>query len=373
MRAAHKAKVGTKREPVGETVTSLDTGIITAESGIRFVNTSRIGTSNGGVVPSTLDAHRPLGDILNYILTYVNIILLIIFIFLPIVLVLTRHITDPLVRLQEKMRQIDINKSNEKLEWNSKDEIGDLINQYNQLVVELEKSAAELRRTTTESAWRGVARQVAHEIHNSLTPMRLSVQLLQRGMENGAADLDKQVERTSAMLIEQIDALSDIASSFSQYAKLPVNTPQPFDLAELVGNVVNLYNNTENIKFHYMYDVSKDHTLNGDKTNLNSAIGNLIKNATQAIGLKPDGRIDVTLQATETDYVIAVKDNGKGIKEEDKKMIFLPNFTTKTGGSGVGLSLTYNIIQSAKGKITFESQEGKGTEFVVRLPKNQES
>jgi signal transduction histidine kinase len=134
--------------------------------------------------------------------------------------------------------------------------------------------------------------------------------------------------------------------------------------------VVNLYDNTENIEFNYEYDKTQDHTYNGDKTNLNSAIGNIIKNATQAIGSKPDGRIDVILKSTETQFIISVKDNGKGIKEEDKSQIFLPNFTTKSGGSGVGLSLTYNIVQSAGGTITFESQEWEGAEFIIELPKN---
>ena len=307
-------------------------------------------------------------EILYYVLTYVNIILLIVFVFLPVVLIITRRVTDPLVRLQEKMRLVDINKKNEKLEWKSKDEIGALINQYNQLIEALEKSAAELKRTTTESAWRGVARQVAHEIKNSLTPMRLSVQMLQHNMENGQAT-PEQMQRTANTLIEQIDALSDIASSFSRYAKLPENHPQPLDLAELVGNVVNLYNNIENIKFSYQVEPDTDFTFNGDKTNLNSAVGNLVKNAVQAIGNKPDGRIDVTLRSTEKSFVIGVKDNGKGIREEDKKMIFVPNFTTKTGGSGVGLSLTYNIVQAAGGTISFESQEGEGAEFVINLPR----
>ncbi len=307
-------------------------------------------------------------EILYYVLTYINIILLIIFGFLPVVLIITRRVTDPLVRLQEKMRLVDINKSNEKLEWKSKDEIGALIDQYNQLIEELEKSAAELKRTTTESAWRGVARQVAHEIKNSLTPMRLSVQMLQHNIENGQVT-PEQMQRTANTLIEQIDALSDIASSFSRYAKLPENHPQPLDLAELVGNVVNLYNNIENITFNYQVEPETDFTFNGDKTNLNSAVGNLVKNAVQAIGNKPDGRIDVTLQSTEESVVIAVKDNGKGIKEEDKKMIFVPNFTTKTGGSGVGLSLTYNIVQQAGGTISFESQEGEGAKFTIKLPR----
>lgn len=308
-------------------------------------------------------------EILNYVLTYINFILLISFIFLTIVLMITRKITDPLVRLQEKMRQIDINKTNEQLEWKSTDEIGALIDQYNLLVVELEKSAAELRRTAAESAWRGVARQVAHEIKNSLTPMRLSVQLLQRSAEQQGGEIEERVQRTTCTLLEQIDALSDIASSFSQYAKMPVNNPQPLDLAELVGNLVNLYDNADNIEFVFNVDRSNDYTFNGDKTNLNSAIGNVIKNATQAIGDKPNGRIEVTLKAEEKTFVIQVKDNGKGIKEEDKKLIFVPNFTTKSGGSGVGLSLTYNIIQAAGGTITFESREGEGATFVIEIPR----
>ena len=301
-------------------------------------------------------------------LTYVNIILVLLGVALIFVIGITKKLTQPLTLIQNKLGDIKIDQKNEPIEWKRNDEIGALVKQYNQLIVELEKSAAELKRTTAESAWRDVARQVAHEIKNSLTPMRLSVQMLQRNIENGKAT-PEQTQRTSNTLIEQIDALSDIASSFSRYAKLPENHPQPLDLAELVGNVVNLYDNKENIVFGFIYDQTKDYTFNGDKTNLNSAVGNLVKNATQAIGTKNDGKIEVRLEATEKTFVIAVKDNGKGIKEEDKGRIFLPNFTTKTGGSGVGLSLTYNIVQAAGGTIDFESTEGEGAEFVITLPK----
>lgn len=307
-------------------------------------------------------------EIKDFMLTYTNIIIILLSVALLFVMVITRKLTKPLSLIQNKMGNIKIDQKNEPIEWKGNDEIGALVKQYNQLIVELEKSAAELKRNATESAWRGVARQVAHEIKNSLTPMRLSVQLLQRNIENGKAT-PEQTQRTANTLIEQIDALSDIASSFSRYAKLPENHPQPLNLAELIGNVVNLYDNAENITFSYVYDKSKDHTFNGDKTNLNSAVGNLIKNAVQAIGSKPDGKIDVSLKSEENRFVIIVKDNGKGIKEEDKDQIFLPNFTTKTGGSGVGLSLTYNIVQAAGGTISFESQEGEGAEFVIELPK----
>ena len=315
---------------------------------------------------STTELHS---EIKNFVLTYINIMLVILGIALVFILSLTKRLTQPLALIQNKLGDIKIDQKNEPIEWEGNDEIGALVKQYNQLIAELEKSAAELKRTTAESAWRGVARQVAHEIKNSLTPMRLSVQLLQRNMEQGKAT-PEQIQRTTNTLIEQIDALSDIASSFSTYAKLPENHPAPLDLAELVGNVVNLYDNAGNITFNYDYDASANHTFNGDKTNLNSAVGNLVKNAVQAIGTKPDGKIDVRLKSTETAFVISVKDNGKGIKEEDKSQIFLPNFTTKTGGSGVGLSLTYNIVQAAGGTISFESQEGEGAEFIIELPKN---
>ena len=308
-------------------------------------------------------------EIKDFVLTYINIILVLLGIALIFILSLTKRLTEPLSLIQNKLGDIKIDQKNEPIEWKRDDEIGALVKQYNQLIVELEKSAAELKRTTTETAWRGVARQVAHEIKNSLTPMRLSVQLLQRNIDNGKAT-PEQIQRTTNTLIEQIDALSDIASSFSRYAKLPENHPQPLDLAELVGNVVNLYDNAENIEFRYDFDKAKNHTYNGDKTNLNSVVGNLIKNAVQAIGSKADGKIYVTLKSIETQFVISVKDNGKGIKEEDKDRIFLPNFTTKSGGSGIGLSLTYNIVQAAGGTISFESQEGEGAEFIIELPKN---
>ena len=314
---------------------------------------------------SSTDLHNQIRD---FILTYLNITILLFGGALVVSLLIMRRLTQPLSLIQNKLGDIKIDKKNEPIEWKNNDEIGALVNQYNHLIVELEKSAAELKRTTAESAWRGVARQVAHEIKNSLTPMRLSVQLLQRNIDNGKAT-PEQIQRTTNTLIEQIDALSDIASSFYRYDKLPENHPQPLDLAELVGNVVNLYDNVDNIKFLYDFDKAKDHTYNGDKTNLNSAVSNLVKNAVQAIGSKPDGRIDVTLKNVDKQFIISVKDNGKGIKDEDKSSIFLPNFTTKSGGSGVGLSLTFNIVHAAGGTISFESQEGVGAEFVIALPK----
>jgi signal transduction histidine kinase len=329
------------------------------------VNGNTLAYLNTPYFSSNTDLHN---EIKNFVLTYINIILVLLGVAIVVILHLTKRITQPLALIQSNLSKYELIGKNEPIEYKGEDEIGQLVQEYNNLIVKLHKSVEELKRTTTESAWRGVARQVAHEIKNSLTPMRLSIQMLQRNMENGKATTE-QIQRTNNTLIEQIDALSDIASSFSSYAKLPENHPQPLDLAELVGNVVNFYDNVGNITFTYNYDPNQNHTFNGDKTNLNSAVTNVVKNAVQAIGSKQEGRIDVSLTTTENTFVIRVKDNGKGIKEEDKDKIFLPNFTTKTGGSGVGLSLTYNIIITAGGTISFESTEGEGAEFIIELPK----
>lgn len=220
-------------------------------------------------------------------------------------------------------------------------------------------------------AWREMARQVAHEIKNPLTPMRLSVQYLQKAWQEGAPDIDERMKRTTDTLIEQIDTLSDIASAYSNFAKLPENVPEWVDLSDLLGNVVNLYDVSEHVAFSYTFDTKRDYKLKVDRKNLSRAIGNVIKNAVQAIGQKPDGKVNVTLVANRLKYVIRITDNGKGISEEERAKIFMPNFTTKSSGMGVGLSIVYNIIQASNGRITFESEVGVGTTFIIELFKSE--
>lgn len=309
-------------------------------------------------------------EIISFMLTYLNIILVLLSISLLLILKVTRRLTKPLSLIQNKMKNVQLDKNNEPIDWNSNDEIGALIEQYNQLIVELEKSANLIARNERESTWREMARQVAHEIKNPLTPMQLSVQYLVKAYNDGAEDLGERLKHTANTLLEQINDLSEIASAFSSFAKLPENHPEMLDLASLLQGVVNLYNVEENIVFTYHYDAQKEHLFNGDKTNLNRAFGNIIKNAVQAIGSKPEGKIDVELIDNEQKYIIRIKDNGKGIKEEDKKKIFLPNFTTKSSGTGLGLAMVYNIIQVLNGRINFESEEGRGTTFIIELFKS---
>lgn len=314
--------------------------------------------------------HELRTEVLNFIFTYINLILLLMLLTVVLVFFLTHRVTKPLTELQQKMQAVDIGKSNEQIVWNSDDEIGGLIHQYNLLVVELEKSAAQLARSERETTWREMARQVAHEIRNPLTPMKLSVQSLQRAWDKQADNLDDKLRKTTSTILDEIDTLDNIASSFSSFAKLPENHPEDCDLAEILTRVVNLYNIEDNITFNFHYDEQQDYHHKLDKSNIDRALGNIIKNAIQAIDGKPDGCIDIGLKSLVSKFVVTIRDNGKGISEADKSKIFLPNFTTKTTGMGLGLSMVYNIIQTSNGRITFDSKEGEGTEFVIEFFKD---
>lgn len=312
-------------------------------------------------------------EITGFILTYINILIVMMGLSSLLVMWVTKKLTKPLSQIQEKMSQVKIDKSNEPIEYKGQDEIGQLINQYNKLIVEVEKSANNLARSEREATWREMARQVAHEIKNPLTPMRLSVQMLQKSWREGKTDSNERMEKTTQILIEQIDTLSQIASAFSEYGKLPVNKPEVFDLRQMIDNVMNLYSTENNIAFKFTADTSTDYSYYGDKNNISRAIGNIIKNAVQAIDTNREGgKIEVILKSTKIRYIISITDNGRGIKEEEKSKIFLPNFTTKSSGMGVGLSIVYNTIHSEGGRINFESEENKGTTFIIELFKNRE-
>ena len=310
-------------------------------------------------------------EVINFALAYTNIILLLIGISAIVVMIIMQRMTKPLALIQKKMSEVRLGSDNKPIEWESHDEIGELVEQYNVLVAELEKSANYLVRSERETAWREMARQVAHEIKNPLTPMRLSIQFLQRAWDEQSPDMEQRLKRTTSTLIEQIDTLSDIASAFSNYAKLPEGNPEPLDLRQIVTKCVDLYNIEENIRFDFVCDENQEYPFTADSNNLSRAFGNIIKNAIQAIGKsKLDGHIEVGLRALPQKYVVTISDNGKGIKEEDKAKIFLPNFTTKSSGMGIGLSIVHNIIQAANGRISFESTENVGTTFTIELFKS---
>ncbi|PKP53930.1 MAG: hypothetical protein CVT92_01840 [Bacteroidetes bacterium HGW-Bacteroidetes-1] len=309
-------------------------------------------------------------EISTLVLAYINIFLLLMGISVTLVLILSRRLTQPLQMIQQKMRMVRIDKVNEKIAWRGKDEIGQLVTQYNTLLDQLAESAGRLARSERESAWREMARQVAHEIKNPLTPMRLSVQYLLKAWNEKDADIDQKLNNTTQTLINQIDTLSSIASAFSDFANMPVNKPVTIQLELLIQQIVTLFDNRENILFQLEMPENEELIIVADQGNINRIFTNIIKNSIQAIGNKENGVIKIWVESHKDNYFIAISDNGKGMTENEKQKVFTPNFTTKSSGMGIGLSMVYNMISAAGGTISFETEQGSGTTFHIVLPKS---
>ena len=303
----------------------------------------------------------------DFALNYLNIIIVLLVISSIIVILITRKTLKPLKIIENQMGKIRLDGTNEPINFKGRDEIGALVEQYNNMCRELEIAAIKLARNERESAWREMARQVAHEIKNPLTPMRLNIEYLQMLWDRKDPKFEENFKETLKSLLEQIDTLSKIATAFSDYAKLPENTPTNFDIAELLKSTIKLYDVENNISITLINDEKDEWLLFADRNNLGRVVGNIIKNAIQAIGSK-QGIIEVILNKIGDRYQIKISDNGCGIKDEDKKKVFFPNFTTKSSGMGVGLSVSQDIVQRMGGSITFESEVGKGTVFTIDIP-----
>lgn len=280
---------------------------------------------------------------------------------------IANSVTNPLSVIGGKLDAVELGKKNEPLIWNNRDEIGELVDRYNHMIKELEDSSKKLARSQRESAWREMAKQIAHEIKNPLTPMKLNIQLLERVVNTNPEKAQKMVKRVSNTLIEQIDSLAHIASEFSNFAKMPTANNDFLDMNELVSNAYNLFKEEENVQL-YLDMTPKKCVIFADKTQIMRVLNNLLKNAVQAIPDDQPGIIKVELAATSTTAILKVSDNGCGIPKAQEDDIFVPNFTTKSSGTGIGLAMSKTIVEMAKGQIYFESVEGKGTDFFVELP-----
>ena len=314
---------------------------------------------------------RIKSSINSFIKNNLLIILLIIILFLlaiVIAVVISGKITKPLRLIQKKFREIELGKKNEPISYESQDEIGSLVKEYNRMVAELSKSAELLAKSERESAWREMAKQIAHEIKNPLTPMKLSVQHLQKAWKDKAPNWDEHLSRVSKTLIKQIDTLSAIATGFSNFAQIPKANNEVVDSIVIIKNSVNLFEDTKNIKVTIDLHQNKRVNVFADKEQLLQVFNNLIKNAIQAIPDNVEGLIKIELFTSENTLKVKVVDNGKGISDELKDKLFTPNFTTKTSGMGLGLTIAKNIVENANGTIWFETEIGKGTTFFVELP-----
>ena len=244
-------------------------------------------------------------------------------------------------------------------------EIFTLVNAYNNMVDELEKSAAKLAKGEREQAWREMAKQVAHEIKNPLTPMRLTVQSFQRRFDPSDPNIKEKLDEFSKALIQQIDTLSTIASAFSNFAKMPSQCREEIEVVEVIKHALDIF--TED--YISFYPKKSRIIAELDKNQLIRIVTNLVKNATQALEEVVGEKIEVSVLDENENIKIIIADNGKGISDEDKIKVFEPQFTTKSSGTGLGLAMVKNIVEGYDGSISFTSQENVGTVFTVVLPK----
>ena len=305
-------------------------------------------------------------EISNFLVTLINLNAFTFLIAGVIALFITNRITRSFSLISEKMKEVNLGKMNEEIVWNREDEIGELVKEYNKMVAKLGESASALAKNEREGAWREMARQVAHEIKNPLTPMKLSIQYLQKAVNNNQPNVKELSSNVANTLIEQIDHLSRIAADFSQFANIGNVNVENFDLHDVIGSLKDLYEPDNHVQFVWR-PIGREVMLNADKTQMNRLFTNLFTNAVEAC----DGntcRIEVNEMQDNGTIKISVKDNGEGIAPEMQSKIFVPNFTTKSSGTGLGLAMCKSIVEQAKGKIWFETQLGRGTTFHVELP-----
>lgn len=279
-------------------------------------------------------------------------------------------LTVPLRLIRQKLQKTTLNEENEPLDWQSDDEIGLLVQEYNQMIEKLEVSKEALARSQKETAWREMAKQVAHEIKNPLTPMKLTLQLMQMKIERLEGDVQDAFKNSFDTLLTQVDTLSDIATSFSSFAKMPMPVTERFEVSIVLQETLQLYRTNPNIDLETNV-LEGSHFVLGDRKLMGRILTNLMLNAIQAVPSevrRPQIKVSMIENASEK-IIIEIKDNGNGIEDEIREKIFVPNFTTKVEGSGIGLAVAKRGIEHAGGKLWFETEENVGTSFFIELPK----
>lgn len=320
-------------------------------------------------VLSSSGAVQIKNEIFNILVVIIDVYLVVILLSILLIWIVNKSMMNPITTLAKKFTEFKLTGENSKVEYAYEDEIGQLVSQYNLMVDQLKDSAEKLAQSERESAWRDMARRIAHEIKNPLTPMKLSVQQSIRKKEIDPDNFDEYFKKTSKILIEQIDNLSRIASEFSSFAKASVMVKEDVDIAEKLQSVVTLFeNNSEGVKFSLNMNGHDSAVILGDNKQILQVFNNLFKNAIQAIPEGKDGLVDVNFNIEQDRVLIRIKDNGCGIPNEIRDNLFQPNFTTKTSGMGLGLAIVKNILKSSDGDIWFESEEGVGTTFIIDVP-----
>ncbi|RZL44295.1 MAG: HAMP domain-containing protein, partial [Pedobacter sp.] len=303
-----------------------------------------------------------------FINTLINIYALVFVLIGIFAVFLANQITNPLTFIQESISKTKLGQTNQPIVWHRQDEIGSLIKEYNKMIAALELSATKLARSERESAWREMAKQVAHEIKNPLTPLKLGVQLLEKSWKEGDPNFERKFASFNKSFVEQIDSLASIASEFSNFAKMPDTKLEKIDLLPIIEQAVAIFNSTDNVEIVFLNRTNREITVLGDKDQLMRTFNNLLKNAIEASEGKERCAIKIKVINDEKQVYVELEDNGKGIDPLLKDKIFVPNFTTKSSGTGLGLAFVKQATENAGGAVEFKSELDQGTTFYLNYP-----
>ncbi|GLR19352.1 hypothetical protein GCM10007940_39680 [Portibacter lacus] len=305
-------------------------------------------------------------NVTDFVGTLLNVYVFLFLLAGAIALAVANSITRPITVLGDQIKNFKLGRKNKKLEWDSEDELGELISNYNNMAEQLDESAMMIAKTEREGAWREMAKQVAHEIKNPLTPMKLSIQYMQRAI-GSSEDPKELVNNVSNTIIEQIDNLSQIASEFSNFGTMPQGNNEKIVLNEIVETIHDLFRKRDDMDI-FMTEPLDEIYVFADRNHLIRVLNNILKNAIQAIPTERRGRIDLKLYKKTGLAVVEIKDNGIGIPDHMKNKVFTPNFTTKSSGTGLGLAIAVNMMESFNGHIRFTTVPDKGTTFYIEIP-----
>lgn len=307
-------------------------------------------------------------EISDFVVTFLNLYLLLFVLGIWLTVWLSESLTRPLAMLQKKLKKVSLGSQNEPIQYKRMDEIGSLVYEYNRMLEELAQSAQLLAESEREMAWREMARQIAHEIKNPLTPMKLNIQHLQRAYQEKSPDWEKLLDKVFISLIEQIDSLSHIASEFSTFARMPLPNMKKVNVVEVMHSIISLYSSAKDVELRWDFNNNSEVWALADSEQLLRVFNNLIKNAIQAIPPDRKGLIKIELITYPSEVLIKVSDNGTGIPIAIQDKLFTPNFTTKTSGMGLGLAIVRKIIESLNGTVRFVTDPNSGTTFFIEIP-----
>ena len=282
--------------------------------------------------------------------------------------VISKNLTKTITRISELITRTTLfGREMKPIKYFQNDELSGLVKSYNKMIYQIEDQKMLLANKEREEAWREMAKQVAHEVKNPLTPMKLLIQNFERKFDKNDPEIDQKVRNLSRSLVDQIDLVATVASAFSEFAKLPPKNDEFFNLKEELENLVRVFNDDGNIYFHANKDMMP---VRMDRIYLSRIFTNLITNAKQAVSEQRKSIINIDAELFNKKIIIVIEDNGIGIPKDKLEQIFEPNFTTKNSGMGLGLTMVKKMIEEYKGDISVKSEEGKGTKFTIILPTN---